>query len=113
MRLEKSQPEPFLQPVSIILLLGQVATSHQFDIWEHLNGIHQQTERTLETEVSKKILGRARAVGLPHPGHFIAKWFYSLSMIQQDGAYYNAYDKDIAVVNIFFGGSTVFGEEMS
>ena len=28
-------------------------------------------------------------------------------------AYYNAYEKDIAVVNIFFGGSTVFGEEMS
>ena len=27
-------------------------------------------------------------------------------------AYYNAYEKDIAVVNIFFGGSTVFGEEM-
>ena len=31
----------------------------------------------------------------------------------QGGAYYNAYEKDIAVVNIFFGGSTVFGEEMS
>ena len=27
--------------------------------------------------------------------------------------YYNAYEKDIAVVNIFFGGSTVFGEETS
>ena len=31
----------------------------------------------------------------------------------QEEAYYNAYEKDIAVVNIFFGGSTVFGEEMS
>ena len=31
----------------------------------------------------------------------------------QGGAYYNAYEKDIAVANIFFGGSTVFGEEMS
>ena len=31
----------------------------------------------------------------------------------QGEAYYNAYEKDIAVVNIFFGGSTVFGEEMS
>ena len=29
----------------------------------------------------------------------------------QGEAYYNAYEKDIAVVNIFFGGSTVFGEE--
>ena len=31
----------------------------------------------------------------------------------QGDTYYNAYEKDIAVVNIFFGGSTVFGEEMS
>ena len=31
----------------------------------------------------------------------------------QGEAYYNAYEKDIAVVNIFFGGSTVFGEKMS
>ena len=31
----------------------------------------------------------------------------------QGEAYYNAYEKDIAVVNVFFGGSTVFGEEMS
>ena len=31
----------------------------------------------------------------------------------QGEAYYNAYEKDIAVVNIFFGGSTVFGEETS
>ena len=31
----------------------------------------------------------------------------------QGEAYYNAYEKDIAVVNIFFGGSTVFGEEVS
>ena len=26
---------------------------------------------------------------------------------------YNAYEKNIAIVNIFFGGSTVFGEETS
>ena len=31
----------------------------------------------------------------------------------QGEPYYNAYEKDIAVVNIFFGGSTVFGEGMS
>ena len=40
-----------------------------------------------------------------------------LGVIMKDplkgGAYYNAYEKDIAVVNIFFGSSTVFGEEMS
>ena len=31
-------------------------------------------------------------------------------MTFQENQYYNAYEKDIAVVNIFFGGSTVFGE---
>ena len=30
-----------------------------------------------------------------------------------EGQYYNAYEKDIAVVNIFFGSSTVFGLESS
>ena len=28
----------------------------------------------------------------------------------QDHVFYNAYEKDIAIVNIFFGDSTVFGE---
>ena len=30
--------------------------------------------------------------------------------IQKGSAFYNAYEKDIAVVNIFFGGSTAFGK---
>ena len=32
---------------------------------------------------------------------------------QQGNLDYNAYEKDIAIVNIFFGESTVFGEETS
>ena len=31
----------------------------------------------------------------------------------QDQVYYNAYEKDIAIVNIFFGEPTVFGESQS
>ena len=31
--------------------------------------------------------------------------------IQKGSAFYNAYEKDIAVVNIFFGGSTAFGKD--
>ena len=31
-------------------------------------------------------------------------------LYHQDQAYYNAYEKDIAIVNIFFGESTVYGE---
>ena len=33
--------------------------------------------------------------------------------LQQGNLDYNAYEKDIAIVNIFFGESTVFGEETS
>ena len=33
--------------------------------------------------------------------------------LQQGNLDYNAYEKDIAIVNIFFGQSTVFGEETS
>ena len=32
-----------------------------------------------------------------------------ISICYQDQAHYNAYEKDIAIVNIFFGESTVFG----
>ena len=31
--------------------------------------------------------------------------------IQEGSAFYNAYEKDIAVVNIFFGGPTAFGKD--
>ena len=31
-------------------------------------------------------------------------------MTLQENQYYNVYEKDVAAVNIFFGGSTVFGE---
>ena len=31
----------------------------------------------------------------------------------KESAYYNAYEKDVAVVNIFFGSPTVFGIETS
>ena len=31
----------------------------------------------------------------------------------QDHVYYNAYEKDIAIVNIFFGDTTGFGESQS
>ena len=34
-------------------------------------------------------------------------------MFDQGDVYYNAYDKDVAIVNIFFGDSTVFGESQS
>ena len=33
-----------------------------------------------------------------------------ISLCYQDQVHYNAYEKDIAIVNIFFGESTVFGQ---
>ena len=91
-----------------------MAASHQFDIREYYNKLHQETVPwTLETEIPKGILGRERTVGFPHSG--VIQNFGSSStfmIINKGDAYYNAYEKDIAMVNIFFGGSTVFGGEM-
>ena len=43
------------------------------------------------------------------------KSIYTLRILQvtfclKGNPYYNAYEKDIAVVNLYFGDSTVFGE---
>ena len=108
MWLKKSQPESFLQPVSNIP--GKVAASHQVDLRKHHDQLHEQHARPFQTELPKNVLGRPGVVSLPHSG-FDTK-FIKTDWIQGE-AYYNAYKKDIAVVNIFFGGSTVFGEEMS
>ena len=111
--LKKSQPESFLQLVSTIP--GKVAAGHQLNLRKHQDQLHEQAARTLETEIAKNILEKTRAVGLPHSG--LDPSSKMLLFIENDWiqgeAYYNAYEKDIAVVNIFFGGSTVFGEGMS
>ena len=49
-----------------------------------------------------------RSQFLIHPK--LTKRLNSIWLTFQENQYYNAYEKDIAVVNIFFGGSTVFGE---
>ena len=36
---------------------------------------------------------------------------YLFILCYQDQVHYNAYEKDIAIVNIFFGESTVFGKK--
>ena len=46
--------------------------------------------------------------GSPNLQCFDLIWF-----VKGESQYYNAYEKDIAVVNIFFGSSTVFGLESS
>ena len=88
-----------------------MAAGHQFNLCKDYDRLYQQAARTLETEVSQ--YPRKRAVGLPHPGLNSKMLFFIQNDPIQGEAYYNAYEKDIAVVNIFFGGSTVFGEEMS
>ena len=35
---------------------------------------------------------------------------YLINLYYQDDVYYSAYEKDIAIVNIFFGKSTMFGQ---
>ena len=43
----------------------------------------------------------------------LSKLPYQNRLYHQGQSYYNAYKKDIAIVNIFFGEPTVFGESQS
>ena len=48
------------------------------------------------------------------PQPFAVLWFdLNTDSTQGESQYYNAYEKDIAVANIFFGSSSVFGLESS
>ena len=90
-----------------------MATNHKLNLWRHQDELHQQTGRTLETEVPKSILGRARTVAISYPGPFVQILAFIVNDLIQGSDSYNAYEKDIAVVNIFFGASTVFGDEIA
>ena len=70
MRLQKPQPESFLQPGSPIHGPGQVAASCQLNLWEHDDHIHKRSGRTNEACVPWSGEGSAgrRAVDLPHRG---------------------------------------------
>ena len=91
-----------------------MAARDQGNLWKHHDRLYEQTWRAVETYVPKRVDGRKGVVGLSYSGRD-SKYLINASprifLIQEGSAFYNAYEKDIAVVNIFFGGPTAFGKD--
>ena len=95
-------------------LYGNVETRDPVDLRELLRvpGLHQRADWTNETDLPWWD-GWEGTPNLNCSGFDQANWISSeISFVWYSiqGGYYNAYEKDIAVVNIFFGKSTVFGK---
>ena len=111
MWLKKPELEPLLQPDQ--LLVSQMATGYQQNLRrEQQRRLHQRAKGTNATEVSTKQSSRGTSLfsyqGEPFVHIFktpIIKHFHL-----KGDQMYNAYYKDIAVVNLYFGDSTAFGE---
>ena len=92
--------------------LGNVAARCSWDLRKPEDGLCQQYIWSLEEQVPW-LHEWGRTNNFAHKGNrnFIhSKLKPKPHSIYQDRVSYNAYEKDIAIVNIFFGESTVFGE---
>ena len=107
MRLSKLEPEPLLQ--LDLDLLGNVATKCLGDLWQFDHRLHQQDHGATQTQLPK-LYGRQGAHILTHKGVLVKCISDQSTFYHQGQKYYNAYQKDIAIVNIFFGEPTVYGE---
>ena len=85
-----------------------VGTLHQIDIREHLGvaSLHQRVDRTSKAQVPRWNGWEGTHI-ISHSGQQNLMDGYFFLKVEP---HYNAYEKDIAVVNIFFGKPTVFGK---
>ena len=97
-----------------------VSAEYPEDLWERDHQLPLSDDRANATEIPE--LNGWKGAGIfTHQG--FARRHYSTQQItyglytrspksfsHQENIFYNAYEKDIAILNIFFGDSTVFGE---
>ena len=105
MRFAESEPESILWPD--LTISDNVATKRRWNLWRRNNGLCQQDSEPTETEVPERH-GWKRDHKVSDQGGPSCKrssWHFS-----QGEQHYDAYKKDIAIVNIFFGEPTVYGE---
>ena len=110
----------------MVKITGEVATCDELNLWEcYRCGVHQWPSRALEAQVSHRETEQQWAPVISYKGTFYwtmnricnehlkgSPWYnaMSLSIWNLKGSpRYNAYEKDIVVVNLFFGKPTVFG----
>ena len=95
-----------MQP--LLHLLDNVAPKRPRDLRGSDNQLCRQNIRADENQLPKPD-GGGGADNFTHQG-FAKQFYHKLINPVQDATYYNAYDKDIAIVNIFFGEPTAYGE---
>ena len=108
--LEKPEPEPFLHLDR--LLTGEVATGAELDLWKHHHDIHQRSDRACQIGVSNNETARKWTPVISYTGNV----FCNDQAFNFDNEYfplkgfpqYDAYEKDIAVVSLYFGDSTAY-----
>ena len=106
--LKKCELEPLLQLDQH--LSGEMAANHQRNLRQHQHHLRRRAAWTHETKIPT-----SHDWGRTTFSSFRGKWFRFISakiktFYQKGNPKYNAYDKDIAVFNIYFGDSTVFGK---
>ena len=110
--LKKPEPESILY-FGRQLLLGEMATGSQLYVWKRHNYVHQWTARAFETGVSNNKNAENRAPVISYEGYVFDEInhlkYENQTMLLKGSPEYNAYEKDIAVLNLYFGHSTVFG----
>ena len=106
--LSEPELESVLQPD--LHLSGNVATKRPRDLRKPDNKLHQCNIWADEKELPK-LYGGEGAHNIPCQGstHLLDQRWINFF---QDVTYYNAYEKDIAIVNIFFGEPTAYGESI-
>ena len=95
-----------MQP--LLDLLGNVAAKRPRDLRGSDNQLCRQNIRADENELPKQD-GAEGADNFTHQG-FAEQFYHKLINFVQDVTYYNAYEREIAIVNIFFGEPTAYGE---
>ena len=99
--------EPVLQ--TNLHIPGNVAAKRPWDVWKPEDYLHRWNIWANEIELSI-LYGGEGAYNFTHWGFVVLTFFTDSINFFQDVTFYNAYEKDIAIVNIFFGEPTVYGE---
>ena len=106
MRLAELEPESFLRLE--LDIVGNVATKRLGNLWKPNNYLCQPDVGAIEAEIPE-------LDGWKGTDIFSYQGFKNLTTSclvftsHQGEGYYNAYEKDIAVLNLFFGQPTVYG----
>ena len=106
MRLAELEPESFLR--LDLQVVGNVATDRLGNLWKPNNYLCQPDVGAIEAEIPELDGWKGTDIFSYQGFTNLSTSCFVLTSHQGEG-YYNAYEKDIAVLNLFFGQPTVYG----